>query len=406
MINLWMVWRYLTEGRRFLSLTFILSTLGVALGVASLIIAMAVVSGYESTLKKSVIDLQSHILVYVKGGAYEERKSLEEYLLGVSGKITAISPLLIHQGLVVQKSKIAGVILEGLDESSFLKVMRLDRSLIAGHLKLSGDSAFPLAIIGKGLALKYSLSVGDAFNIVIPTESGGSSNQFRPKVKKFMVGGILNLGRADYDERYILMSLPTLQTLTSVGQKISGWRMTLSDDSQAEDIASAIARGNEDLVARPWRDINKNLFDAVVYERAVIFIIVLLIVIAAAFNVSSALFLSVVRRYPQIAILKTMGMSSSKVKWLFVSQGLSIALVGTILGLLLGWGGCAVFLWAEKKYGFFPGAVYKLDHVDLVLRPLDLGLIMLTTLGICFLATLAPAGRGARLKPVDGLRYE
>jgi lipoprotein-releasing system permease protein len=158
--------------------------------------------------------------------------------------------------------------------------------------------------------------------------------------------------------------------------------------------------------ARSWLETNRNLFQAVKYERIVIFIVVLILVIAAAFNVSSALFLNVVRRYSQIAIMKAMGVRKQFIRRLFTAQGLFVGFIGAVLGILLGLGGCAVFLWAEKKWGLFPGEVYKLDFVQLEVRALDMFLIVLCTMFVCFLATLAPARRGAELQPVEGLRYE
>jgi len=129
-------------------------------------------------------------------------------------------------------------------------------------------------------------------------------------------------------------------------------------------------------------------------------------VVAAAFNVASTLYLIVVRRYSQISILLAMGVRKRFIRLLFSIQGLVIGAAGTLCGLLLGWIGCRIFLWLETMYGLFPGEVYKLDHVDLEIRFADIGSILVVTLGICYLATLAPARRGAKLTPVEGLRYE
>jgi len=128
--------------------------------------------------------------------------------------------------------------------------------------------------------------------------------------------------------------------------------------------------------------------------------------VAAAFNVASTLYLSVVKRYAQISLLKAIGADSRFIRQLFTSQGLLVGALGAALGIVWGWLGCRVFLWAERKWGLFPGEVYKLDYVKVEMRPLDIAIILGATILICFVATLAPARRGAKLQPVEGLRYE
>ncbi|MCB0349927.1 MAG: ABC transporter permease [Bdellovibrionales bacterium] len=408
-MKFWMVWRYLRDGRKYLGLTFILSVVGVALGVASLVIAMAVVSGYETTLRESVINMQGHLMVLRRGGVEgeEDRSTAENKIVELAPDLKAMTPFVVVEGLIVHKKKLSGIVLEGVDPGSVQQVLEFKRTLSRGRLDFQSKNEIPNALIGKGISSKFGIQPGDEFKLVIPITRSRSDEGFKPKMQKFMAVGVLDLGRTDFDERFIVTDLKTAQEFGELGGRISGWRLKLNDFRGAD----ALARKIEESMGFPywtrsWLEANRNLFQAVKYERAVIFVIVLLMIVAAAFNVSSTLFLSVVRRYSQISIMKAMGVSSRFIRQIFTRQGLIIGFLGAVLGLIWGWGGCQVFLWAEKKWGLFPGEVYKLDHVDLEIRFLDVTLILVCTMFICYLATLAPARRGAKLLPVEGLRYE
>jgi lipoprotein-releasing system permease protein len=407
MFKTWMVIRYLKDGRKYLSLTFTLSVFGIALGVAALFIAMAVVSGYEKTLRETVINTQGHMMILRRGGVEADRDAIEKRIRDLLPELQAMTPLAVVEGLIVHQKKLSGIVLEGVEPGSVQFVLSLDRLLSKGKIDFSTDNENPMAVIGKGIAKNYNLNVGDEFKLVIPISRAKSTEGFRPKVQKFIVSGVLDMGRSDYDERYILTDLKVAQKFGELGAKISGWRLRLNDF----EIADKVARKAENELGFPywvrsWTEANQNLFQAVKYERVVIFIIVLLMIVAAAFNVSSTLFLSVVRRYPQISILKTLGASDKFVRQLFSYQGLLIGFLGSTIGMLLGWGGCRVFLWAERAWGLFPGEVYKLDHVDLDIRGVDVLAILFCTTLICYLSTLAPSRRGAKIHPVEGLRYE
>ncbi len=420
-LHIWMVFRYLREGRRFLSLNLILAVVGVALGVASLVIAMAVVSGYESTLRMTVVNMQGHIVILKHGGIETERAEIEKKVQGAVPELQAMTPFLVLEGLIVHKKKLSGVALEGVEPGTVGLVLSLEKTLIdgdarlglekhsgaAGSVAMEASETPPAALVGRGLSQKFNLKVGDEFRLVIPITRSRSQEGFRPKTQKFRVGGVLDLGRADYDERYILTDLATAQKFGELPDRISGWRLRLEKDSQALGVAKRLDdQLGSSFWTRTWIDANHNLFQAVKYEKAIIFVIVMLMIVAAAFNVASTLFLSVVRRYSQIGILKAMGVSAVFIQRLFTVQGLIVGATGTIFGLVLGLIGCQVFLWAEKKYGLFPGEVYKLSFVQLEVRPTDLFLILGVALFFCYLSALAPAKRGAKLLPVEGLRYE
>jgi lipoprotein-releasing system permease protein len=408
MIQLWMVLRYLREGRRFLSLSIVLAAFGVALGVAALIIAMAVVSGYESTLRSTVVNMQGHIILVKHGGVESERPEIERTVQDAVPELQAMTPFLVLEGLIVHQKKLSGIVIEGVDPGTVNFVLALDKTLQSGDVRLGQTkNDLPVALIGRGLSEKFHLKVGDEVRLVIPITRAKSQEGFRPKSQKLVVGGVLDLGRADYDERYVVTDLTTAQTFGELPNRISGWRLRLHSDEQATPAAARLEdKLGPGFHTSTWIDANHNLFEAVRYEKAIIFIVVMLMIVAAAFNVASTLYLSVIRRYAQIGILKAMGVSEKFIRRLFTVQGLIVGATGTGLGIALGYLGCRVFVWAERKYSLFPGEVYKLNFVSLEVRGTDLTVIIFVTLLFCFLATLAPARRGAKLMPVEGLRYE
>ncbi len=408
-----MVWRYLREGRRFLNPNIILAVTGIALGVAALMISMAVVSGYETTLRDTLVDMEGHLMIVRRGGfarPSQERqvlKKIKSYLPAYK----ASTPFLMVEGLIVHNKKLSGILLEGVDPKTSAKVIAIQKRIIRGRFDLADEQVngkrIPAAIIGKGIARKFALKFGEIFNLVVPISTGYGTASFTPKVQKFVVRGVLGLGRSDFDDRYIVTDLRSAQNFSDMPGRISGWRIRLAHARDAIPAATALEdQLGPNYWVRSWRDPNRNLFEAVQYEKVVIFIIVLLMEIAAAFNVASTLYLTVVRRYSQMSILRAMGVSKKFVRQLFTTQGLVIGAAGSAFGVLLGWIGCRIFLKLETVYGLFPGKVYKLDHVVLQIRKTDMAVILLVTLVICYVATLAPARRGAKLNPVEGLRYE
>jgi lipoprotein-releasing system permease protein len=386
-----------------------LSVLGVGLGTAALFISMAVVSGYESSLRTSVVKVQGHMTIRKRGGISENIESTENQIRDFLPSLAAMTPFVEVEGLMVGKGQLTGVLIGGFSPQTVGLVLDVGSSLTKGKLNLTpGDEAVPPgAVIGKGLASRFNLELGDEFRLVIPVSNSRYSSGFKPKSKKFQVMGVMNLGRLDYDSRLILTNLEAAQSFGEKQEEIDGWRLKLNDEKMAPNLSDKL---EEELGypywVRSWYDANRNLFQAVRYEKAVIFIVVVLMVIAAAFNVSSTLFLNVVRRYSQISIMKALGVTNGFIMRLFVAHGFLIGILGSLLGVGIGWAGCRLFEWAERTYTLIPGEVYKLDYIKLEIRPTDVILVIGVTMLICLISTLAPARRGAKLLTVEGLRYE
>lgn len=403
-----MVWRYIKAGHRGLSLTTILSLVGMTIGVASLVVGMAVLSGYESTLKKTVTDVVGHVLVMKTVRSQDDKTNLVEEVRPHVEGLEAATPFAYLEAVLAHGGTVSGVVVEGVDPNTVHQVLNLKSRLIQGDFDLSlNDAGVAGVVVGKGVFKNFGLELGDVFRVVMPVSDGLNTEAFKPRLRKFRVTGVLDMGRHDYDTRYIISDLKEAQAFAQIGDRVSGYRLRLKDENKAQEASLRITNNlGYGYWARDWRDVNRNLFDAVQLEKIVIFLVLLIIVIAASFNISSTLFVSVIQRFNDISVLKTLGANRRFVLRIFTFQGLFIGILGAFFGLLLGLLACQGFIWAQEAWGLIPGDIYKLDHVDLELRWLDLLAIAGSSMLICFISTLAPARRGAKLSPVEGLRYE
>jgi lipoprotein-releasing system permease protein len=403
---LWLAFRFLaSKSKSLFQGTAWVSFIGLILGVASLVLSMAVMSGFESTLKKSVADVTGHLRIRKSSVDKESWVELFQRIQKNEPLVQDYMQYSYLEGVLAGGGKITGILYQGVDVLKVSQVLNLQSRLLLGDFRMT-NGAVPEVLLGKGLAQQFQLKPGDQFKVVFPLPSELDPTQFRRKVATFKVSGILDLGKKEFDDRMIVGSLQAAQKMADLDRS-SGILLRMSDLDQARVVSGRLSRDLGPLYqVSDWRDINENLFEAVQIERIVVFFVILIIVIAAAFNVSSALFINVVKRYPDIGVLKTLGFSKKQIIQLFSLQGLLMGAAGLFLGIGLGWILCQAFTWAEVYFAFIPTSVYKLDRIDLNIRFIDILSISSATLAICFLATLAPALRGARLTVVEGIKNE
>lgn len=406
MFLLKLVFRYLWSGKKQLGLTTALSIVGMILGVASLVVAMAVVSGYQSTLRKTVIDVSGHLLVLDRGSRLqgEVLKKVKPLIDGFE----AAMPFVFLEAVMAGEGQVTGVGVEGIDPDQMKNVLRLENRIQQGTLDFTVNAeGLPGAVIGKGIAESYKLKIGDTIRVAIPLTTGLDVSSFRPKLGKFVVRGVINYGHHEFDSRYILTDLQSAQELGGIGDQISGYKIRVKNDDDALVASLRIANELQNQVyVKDWREGNRNLFEAAALEKVIIFFVLLIIVVAACFNISGTLFISVVRRFRDISVLKTMGAERKFILRLFTLQGLIIGLIGSVLGVLLGLALSYGFVYLQQDWGLISGEVYKLDKIELEFNIGDFVAIFVASLLVCYLATLAPARRGAKLSPVEGLRFE
>lgn len=408
----WLAFRYFGDWRRFFNLSTTLSILGMTIGVGSLVVSMAVFSGYSTTLEKTLQDAVGHVLVFKRGNA--DQYQMMEELRPVVKDLVAETPFIYAEAILAHKGKISGVQIEGMEESSVNKVLNLKSRLIAGDMNLGDalpstavDGEWPKALIGKGIAQKFNLKVGDEFRMVIPLATDFQNSGFQPKLGKFRVGGIVNLGRHDFDSRYVVLSIAAAQDYLEIGKRVTGYRLRLSDPHLSRVASMEIAdKFKAGYYTKDWQDMNRFLLEAARLEKMVLFFVLMILVVAAAFNIANTLFISVVQRYRDISVLKTLGASNRMIKLIFTAQGLIVGTVGALSGIVFGLILCELVEWIQVTYKIIPAEIYKLDQIDLEVRFLDLVAILFCTLVVCLIATWVPSRRGAKISPVEGLRYD
>ncbi len=407
-LEFWLAWKMLFSRRALFGGSAPLALGGLALGVACLFVSMAVMSGFESTLRQAMADVTGHVRVVKTNRTPDSWMELEEKIRKAEPTLVSSTRFTSVEAIFASRGLISGVMIQGVDENRYAQVLNLSSRLITGKIELApaqGEQK-ALALIGRGLADKLGLKPGDTFRIVVPISDSINPGVFRRRVGEFQVSGVLDLGKNDWNQRFIMTDLKSTQDLAEVGDKYTGLILRFQDIEEARNSGFRLNHVlGRDYWIRDWRDSNENLFDAIKIERPTIFFVVFIIVMVAAFNVSSTLYVNVVQRYGDISLLKSLGIRSLNILKIFSLQGLLIGGVGLTLGSLLGLILCWFFAWGQSNLGLIPGSVYKIDNIDVEIRWVDFLSISVATFLICFVATLAPALRGARLSPVEGLKY-
>ncbi len=423
--TVWIAMRMLSSRRgKALSTMGGISLAGLVIGVASLVVSMAVVSGFESTLQKSISDVSGHIQIYIRPLALDKMNlfskeqsildgeknfdRLQERVKNIEPSVVEMSRFFVTEGVLAHRGRLSGIFLQGVDPDKISRVLNLASRVQEGNFDLQPThDGVPQVLVGKGIAKDFSLKIGDEIRLVVPINTDLDASQFQRKIGVFRVVGVLDLGKYEFDQRWMFTSLSAAQSLSEIGLRYSGLLLKVQDFRKARAVATSLAHGlGRDFRVRDWKEINENLFESVRLEKAVIFFVIFLIVVAAAFNVASALYINVVRSYPEIGILKAIGASPRRIRQIFSIQGLILGVVGCLAGLLLGLLLCIGFTFLERQFPILPGSVYKLDRIDIQLRSFDVGMIVISTILVCYLATWAPSKKAAQMTSVEGLRHE
>lgn len=399
--HIWLAYRLLFSKQILFGGSAPLSFLGLILGVAALVASMAVMSGYEETLKNAMTDVTGDMQVVRKGKLADDWAEFSKKIKIIEPRIQAMARFGYAEAVIARKGQVSGVLFQGVELTDLNKVLRIDQRIKSGKMKLD----FEHIVVGQGLAKKFDIKVDEKIYIVVPLATPFDSSGFRRQSKEFIVSAIMDFGKNDWNDRLVLGDLKALQLLTEIGDRYTGAFIKLNDRSDSPGAALTLSEKlGPGYSIMDWNDVNRNLFEAVKIERAVIFFVVLMIVIVAAFNISSTLYVFIRQKYSDIAILKTLGLSPRHIRRVFLSQGLLVGMGGIILGFFLGYLLCLGFMFLQNYYALISGSVYKIDRIQVSMRPLDLLIISLATLFICLLATLSPAARGSQLEVIEGLK--
>lgn len=414
--------RYLKAKRRQRSLSVItfISIAGVAVGVMALIVVMAVMSGFEFDLRSKILGTNAHIWVLRYGERGIEQPDAALAAVRQVPGVTAASPFTYNEVLLTAAGRTAGTVLRGIDLASAVEATDFRKTLKSASTDLTEAMASPHpvfppdgVILGSYLASSLGVSVGSPVDVLLPLGGDLSPLGVMPRMRRFTVVGIFQVGFAEFDSKLAMIAIPTAQRLFRMGSAVSGIEVRVADIYQAAQIAEAIrARLKFPYFTRTWMELNRNFFSALRVERIVMFVILTMIVLVAAFGIISTLIMLVMQKRKEIAVLKSMGATGGSLMAVFIVQGMIIGAAGTILGLL---GGLAIaknldpiVAVIEWLFGFkaFPQEVYLLDKLpSRVLLP-DVVAITITAFIISFLATIIPSRQAARVDPVVAIRYE
>ena len=409
--------RYLKAKRKqtFISIITVISIAGVMVGVMALIVVLAVMSGFEKTLKEKILGTQAHLhlLKATQEGLdqYQEVTKRVEETKGVA----SAAPFIISQVMLSSESNVFGVVLKGIDPDRVGRVTELANDLKAGRLEdLKGgkEGDPPGIILGVELAKHLSVSLNDSIQVISPLGTVTPMGMM-PKMKRFRVKGIFYSGMYEFDNTMAYVSLASAQNFFSMGDRVTGIEIKTNDIYKVKEIGREIRRKmGFPFWTQDWMEMNRNLFSALRLEKIAMFIILVLIVLVAAFNIISTLIMVVMEKNKDIAILKSMGASSRSILKIFTIEGGVIGVVGTFLGTILGLGAAfnleKITDFVERLFGFkiLSSDVYYIDKLPSQVNPLDVILIVLTAVLISLLATLYPAWRASKLDPAEALRYE
>ncbi|HEY3802306.1 MAG TPA: ABC transporter permease [Kofleriaceae bacterium] len=390
------------------------SVLGVAFGVAALTIVLAVTTGFQRQFEDKVLGVNAHVIVLKSQTTFAEYRDVMDKAKKIDPDVLAVQPFIFAEMLVTRgKGELSGVAIKGVDPKLVKSVLDLDSHMIEGSVdslaKEPPAGQPPPIIMGKELAHKLKAKLGDDVTVVVPLSNidwdAASMRSTAPRSRKFRVTGIFYSGFDEYDRRLMYCSLQDAQDLEGRGDQVMGVEMKVKNIDRASAIAEHLekALGGPPYQVEDWYQLNQNLFTALKLQKLALVIILTLIIIVATVNMVSALTMMVTDKTREIAILKSMGSTSSSVARIFLVLGIAIGGVGTVIGVAIGLVTCFVV----HAYGYhLDPKVYLIDRLPIDVVPIEIVAVAGITLVISLIATLFPSQSAAALTPVEGLRYD
>jgi len=407
--------RYLRARRRetFISLITFISVLGVIIGVMTLNVVLAVMTGFEEVLRDRLLGLNAHITIVKSGDLLTGYQELTERVKREKG-VLAAAPLVYGQLMLTSGNRVSGVVVRGVEPDLVNGVVDIGPYIKEGNLqalkrhhKVQVENRFvslPGVIVGSRLAAQLRVNLGDVIQAVSPLGRPTAIGMI-PKIRRFVVAGLFESGMHEYDSSLVYMSLSDAQQFFELGAAVTSIEVRVRDVYQAQEIASKI---QSDLRfpfwAEDWSRRWPNLFSALRLEKTVYFLVLLLMVLIGAFNIISTLIMVVMEKRKDIAILQSMGATQKSIRRIFLIKGCTIGGIGTLLGMLMGYGICLLI----ERYQFIelPKDVFLISTVPVRIYLSNFVLVAGASFLICLLASIYPARQAARLDPVEIIRYE
>jgi lipoprotein-releasing system permease protein len=402
--------RYLRARReeRFISVIAVFSLLGIALGVATLIIVMAVMNGFRAELLSRILGFNGHVNVYAAEGPLTDYGNLAQHVKSLPGIVSA-TPTIEGQVLASAQGGSTGVLVRGMTERDVAAQPLLANGIDKAALANFKDDG---VLLGSRLAFRLGVRPGGQITLISPQ---GTATAFGtvPRIKSYTVVGTFDVGMYEFDNSVIFMPLEAAQTFFDLGQGVSSLEVMVKnpDDVQTYDAEIAKALGPRVRIF-DWQQSNLSFFNAVEVERNVMFLILTLIIVVAAFNIVSSMIMLVKDKGRDIAILRTMGATRGMILRIFILSGASVGIVGTLAGFVLGVAFAShieqirEFVQSIIGTQLFSAEIYFLTQIPARIDPDEVGVVLAMAFGLSFLATIYPSWRAARLDPVEALRYE
>ena len=387
-----------------ISVNTIISIAGVALGVMTLITVLSVMSGFHEDLREKILGVNSHIVTLSYEGRIRDYGAVMEKINRVEG-VVGSSPFIYGQVMLRSGDRAYGVVVRGIDPAVEKGTTDILENLKAGDVRdLYNESGPPGIILGRELLRNLGLFAGDEIEMVSPVSEIGPLGMI-PKMKKFRVAGYFEAGMYEYDSSLAFINIREAQTFFNYWDSVTGIEVKTGNLYNAGETAAGIERAlGPSYYAKDWMQMNRNLFSALKLEKIVMFIILTLIILVAAFNIISNLIMIVIEKGREIAILKAMGATRKGIMSIFMIHGLIIGASGTFAGVAGGYALCSLL----KTYKFItlPGDVYYLNYLPVRMDLFDFIVVPAAAILISLLATIYPSWQASRLDPVEPLRYE
>jgi lipoprotein-releasing system permease protein len=407
--------RYLRARRRetFISLITVISVLGVMIGVMTLNVVMAVMTGFEETLRDRLLGINAHIALVKTGDQLREYEKLVEQVQKEKG-VLAASPSIYGQVMLTSGPRVSGVVVRGVDPDRVNQVVDIARYIKEGSLQklkepqpieVEGRRIFlPGLILGIRLANQLGVFPGSPIQVVSPLGSPTAIGVI-PKVRRFVVVGIFDSGMSEIDSTLVYMNLRDAQKFFELGDAVTNIEIRVQDVYHAQEVAQQIQRRlGFPYLTEDWSRLWPNLFSALRLEKTVYFLVLLLMVLIGAFNIISTLIMVVMEKRKDIAILQSMGATRDSIRRIFLIKGCVIGVVGTFLGVVLGLLLC--FLIQKYRFIELPKDVFLISTVPVRIYLGNFLLVGFASLVVCLLASIYPARQAAKLDPVETIRYE